>query len=176
MPETTLMPDAGDGPLRPVVVTSSMRPRDQARVATMVVLRSPVAVLLLLSGPALWAYGAAARSTQLHGAGALMSWLLLLVPVFAALVGSYSAYRPGSSELYEPVTWTFAEDGIDIEQPSRRARALWGEFSSWRLVSGCFLLHTRKRSYVIVAVRDVPAADRARFERLLWSKLGRPRR
>jgi len=176
MPVATLIPDSGDDPGRPVVVSSSMRPRDHFRVASLVVLRSPVAVLLLMSGPALWAYGTAARSAQLHDAGALMSWLLLLVPAFAALVGSYSAYRPGSSELYEPVTWTFAADGIDIEQPSRRARASWDEFTSWRVVSGCYVLHTRKRSYVTVVARDVPAGDRDRFERLLRSRLGRPRR
>ncbi|HEY5548572.1 MAG TPA: YcxB family protein [Coriobacteriia bacterium] len=172
---TGLVPDGGGVP-EAVVVTSSMRPRDHFRVAMMMVLRSPAGVVLLMSGPALWAYGTVARSATVHQAGALMSWLLVLVPAFAALVGSYSAYRPGSSALYEPVTWTFSPEGIDIVQPTRRAMASWDEFRSWRVVGGCYLLHTRARHYVIIAARDVPAGDRARFEALLAARLGRHRR
>jgi hypothetical protein len=159
-----------------VVVVSSMQPRDQFRVATLMVLRSPAGIVLLMSGPALWAYGTVARAATVHQVGAVMSWLLVLVPAFAALVGSFTAYRPGSSELYEPVTWRFTQDGIDIAQPSRRARAAWDEFSAWRVVAGCYLLHARGRRYVAIAVRDVPEADRARLESLLTARLGRHRR
>ena len=159
-------------PVDPIVVDSSLRPGDYFRVAVALVLRNPASLALFVSGPLLWGVGAAAGSNVVIDLGERMSWLVILVPAFAALVGSFSAYRPGSSSLYEKVRWTFGEDGMDIEQPSRRARAEWSEFRSWRAAAGCYLLHTTARDYLVVAARDIPEQRRGEFEALLTEKLG----
>jgi hypothetical protein len=139
-------------------------------------LRNPVSVMLMVAGPLLWLLGLVAGSAVIGRLGQTMAWLVLLIPAFAVLVGSYAAYRPGASRIYGPVRWTFDEDSIDIEQPERRARAEWREFSGWRSAAGCYLLHTDPRHYVLVPMRDVPEADRAVLESLLVSKLGPHRR
>jgi hypothetical protein len=77
--------------------------------------------------------------------------------------------------LYEKTRWTFGDDGIDIEQPRRRALAEWNEFAKWREAGGCYLLHTTGRDFVAVAVRDVPQERRAEFEELLAARLGAKR-
>jgi hypothetical protein len=156
----------------PIVVDSSARPGDHFRVAVALVLRNPASLTLFVSGPVLWAVGAASGSVVVIDLGERMSWLVLLVPAFAALVGSYSAYRPGSSALYEKVRWTFSDDGVGIEQPSRHARAEWSEFSKWREAGGCYLLHTTGRHFVVVAARDVPEDRRTDFETLLAERVG----
>jgi len=158
--------------VEPIVVDSSLRPGDYFRVAVALVLRNPASLALFVSGPLLWAFGAAFGSSAVIDLGERMSWLVILVPAFAALVGSFSAYRPGSSSLYEKVRWTFGEEGVDVEQPSRCARAEWGEFRSWRTAAGCYLLHTTARDYLVVASRDVPEKRREEFEALLAAKLG----
>lgn len=160
----------------PVVVRSRLRPRDYFLVAVMQVLRNRLSVSLLISGPAMWTFGIITRSAVVAGYGARLSWVIVALPAFAALVGSYTAYRPGSAELYEPATWTFTPEGIDIEQPSRSARASWDEFTSWRIVERCYLLYTDRRSYVIVGASELPAGERVRLEELLDGKLGRHRR
>jgi hypothetical protein len=159
-------------PVAPIVVDSSLRAGDYFRVAVALVLRNPASLALFVSGPLLWGLGAAAGSNVVIDLGERMSWLVILLPAFAALVGSFSAYRPGSSALYEKARWTFGDDGIDIEQPSRLARAEWAEFRSWRAAAGCYLLHTTARDYLVVASRDVAEERREEFEALLADKLG----
>lgn len=159
-------------PVTPIVVDSSLRPGDYFRVAVALVLRNPASLALFVSGPLLWGLGAASGSNVVIDLGERMSWLVILVPAFAALVGSFSAYRPGSSTLYEKVRWTFGDGGMDIEQPSRNARAAWTEFRSWRVAAGCYLLHTTARDYLVVASRDVAEERRDDFETLLVEKLG----
>lgn len=156
----------------PVIVESSPRPGDYFRVAVSLVLRNPASLALFVSGPALWAFGAATGSDVVIDLGQRMSWLVALVPAFALLVGSYTAFRPGSSALYVKTRWSFAESGIEIDQASRRARAEWTEFSKWREAGGCYLLHTSARHYVVIATRDVPGDVRARFEALLEARIG----
>jgi hypothetical protein len=158
--------------VEPIVVDSSLRPGDYFGVAVALVLRNPASLALFVSGPLLWALGAASGSTAVIDLGERMSWLVILVPAFAALVGSFSAYRPGSSSLYEKVRWTFGKEGVDVEQPSRCARAEGAEFRSWRAAAGCYLLHTTARDYLVVASRDVPGERREEFEALLAEKLG----
>jgi len=159
----------------PIVVESTLRPGDYFRIAVSLVLRNPASLALFVSGPLLWALGAAFGSVAVIDLGERMSWLVLLVPAFAALVGSFSAYRPGSSALYEQVRWTFGDAGVEVDQPSRSARAEWEEFRKWREAGGCYLLHTTDRNYLAVASRDVPEERRADFEALLTEKLGRRR-
>jgi hypothetical protein len=170
-----------DGPsgvapaIAPIVVDSTLRPGDYFRISVAQVLRNPASLGLFVAGPVLWAFGAVSHSIVVMDLGERISWLVVLVPAFAALVGSYSAYRPGSSALYEKVRWTFTEKGIEIEQPSRHARAEWGEFAKWLALGGCYLLHTTDRHYMAVASRDVPDDRRADFEALLTSAIGRRR-
>lgn len=159
----------------PIVVESSLRPPDHFRIAFALVLRNPASLALFVSGPLLWAMGAAFGSSAVIDLGERMSWLVVLVPAFAGLVGSYSAYRPGSSALYEKTRWTFGDEGIDIEQPRRHARAEWGDFRKWREAGGCYLLHTTGRDFVAVAARDVPEGRRVEFEQLLAARLGEKR-
>jgi hypothetical protein len=158
--------------MEPIVVDSSLRPADHFRIAFALVLRNPASLGLFVCGPLLWALGAASGSVAVIDLGERVSWLVLLVPAFAALVGSYTAYRPGSSALYEKARWTFAEEGVDIEQPRRHARAEWSEFSKWRQAGGCYLLQTTGRNYVAVAARDVGEARLGDFEALLTEHLG----
>jgi hypothetical protein len=163
-------------PVAAVVVDSMLRPGDYFRIAFAQVLRNPASLALFVAGPLLWGFGVVTHSVVVIDLGERVSWLVILVPVFAALVGSFSAYRPGSSALYEKVRWTFAEDGVEIEQPARHAHAGWDEFAKWLTVGGCYLLHTTDRHYIAVAVRDVPEDRRADFEALLAAKIGRQRR
>jgi len=167
---------AHPSPIAPIVVDSSLRPGDYFRIAVAQVLRNPASLALFVAGPLLWGLGAVSHSVVVIDLGERISWLVVLVPAFAALVGSYSAYRPGSSVLYEKVRWTFSEDGIEIEQPFRHALAEWGEFSKWLEAGGCYLLHTSDRHYIAVAARDVPEDRRADFEALLATAIGRRRR
>jgi hypothetical protein len=159
----------------PIVVESSLRPPDHFRIALALVLRNPASLALFVSGPLLWALGAASGSVAVTELGERMSWLVVLVPAFAALVGSYSAYRPGSSALYEKTRWTFRDDGMEIEQRSRRARADWSEFTKWREAGGCYLLYTSGKDFVAVAGRDVAQERRADLEGLLATALGAKR-
>ncbi len=159
----------------PIVVDSTLRPGDYFRIAAAQVLRNPASLAMFVAGPLLWGFGAATHSVVVIDLGERISWLVVLVPAFAALVGSFSAYRPGSSALYEPVRWTFAEDGIGIEQPERHALAAWDEFARWAMVGGCYLLHTSDRHYVAVAARDVPEERRREFEALMAARIGRRR-
>ena len=164
------------GPIAPIVVDSSLRPGDYFRIAVAQVLRNPASLALFVAGPLLWGLGAVSHSVVVSDLGERISWLVVLVPAFAALVGSYSAYRPGSSVLYEKVRWTFREEGIEIEQPTRHALAEWNEFAKWLEVGGCYLLHTSDRHYLAVATRDVPEDRVADFEALLTARIGRRRR
>jgi len=161
--------------MAPVVVESSIAPADHFRVAAALVLRNPASLALFVSGPLLWALGAASGSVVVTDLGERMSWLVVLVPAFAALVGSYAAYRPGSSALYETTRWTFGDDGVEIELPSKSARAEWSEFSRWRQAAGCYLLSTSKRDYVTIAARDIGEDRRADFEALLTAHVGENR-
>lgn len=139
-------------------------------------MRHPVTLTVLAAGPLLWLLGAFSGSAVISELGRTISWLVLLVPVFSVLAGSYAARRPGSSELYVPVRWTFAEDWIGLEQADRHARADWTEFRSWRSAAGCYLLHTSAQRYVIVPIRDVRESDRSDLEALFAAKLGARRR
>jgi hypothetical protein len=159
----------------PIVVGSSLRPSDHFRIGMSLVLRNPASLTLFVSGPLLWALGAAFGSVAVIDLGERISWLVVLVPAFAALVGSYSAYRPGSSALYEKTCWTFDDEEIEIEQPRRRARAQWSEFTKWREAGGCYLLYTSGRDFAAMAARDVPEDRRADLEELLTAHLGAKR-
>lgn len=154
------------------MVDSSVRPADHFRVAMALVLRNPASLGLFVAGPLMWAIGAASRAPLLIDLGERLSWLVVLVPLFAALVGSFSAYRPGSSALYAETLWTFYDDQIDIAQPKRSASAAWEDFTKWREAGGCYLLHAGARDYVVVPVRDVPEDRRADFEALLTKRVG----
>jgi YcxB-like protein len=71
--------------------------------------------------------------------------------------------------------WTFGDDGVEIELPSKSARAEWSEFSRWRQAAGCYLLSTSTRDYVTIAARDIREDRRADFEALLTAHVGEKR-
>lgn len=150
--------------------------RDLFRVSFQLVLRGRLVPTILAAGPVLWAVGAAGGSPTLARLGATVSWLILLVPAFAVLVGTNSAYRPGSGALYEPTRWTFADEGVEIVQPDRTAHAEWSEFVRWRHVARCYLLYTARRRYVVLPERDVAPTSRPQLELLLEAKLGAGKR
>lgn len=129
----------------------------------------------MASGPVFWIVGVTGSSEQVTQLGVTLLWLLLAIPALAFLVGTFNAYRPGSSELYEPVEYAFSEEGIDLAHPGRRAHAEWSEFRSWRMSAGCYLLDLSKTRFLIVPVSAVPGEARGGLESLLESNLG-PRR
>ena len=155
-----------------VVVDSRLSARDVFRVSAMLVLRYRLTPTLLLAGPVLAAVGALTGSEQLLRLGAIASSLLVLVPAFALLMGSYAAYRPGATELFEPACWTFTDQGVEIEQPSRTAHADWSEFVRWRRVAGHYLLHTSSRRYVILSGAGLSGEDTVSLEDLLAEHIG----
>jgi hypothetical protein len=159
-----------------VVVEAHVAPRDLLGVSATLMLRNPVSVMLMAAGPLLWLLGLVSGSVVVGRLGETMIWLVVLVPAFAALVASYAAYRPGAAELYAPVRWEFAEEAVEIMQAQRCARADWGEFTGWRTVAGCYLLHTSASRYVVVPGRGVGDADREALEALFTKMLGRRRR
>jgi hypothetical protein len=158
--------------VEPIVVESAPKAGDYFRVSVALVLRNPASLAMFVSGPVLWGLGLASRSVVVTDLGERLSWLVVLIPAFAALVGSFTAYRPGSSVLYEKVVWTFTDDWVEIVQLSRHARAEWSEFAKWREAGGAYLLHTGDQHYLVMAARDVPETRRADFEQLLTEKLG----
>jgi len=159
-----------------VTVDSRLTPRDVWKLTALLVMGHRLTPTLLLAGPVLFAVGTATASLRLVQLGAAVSWLLMLVPLYAALTATYAAYRPGAAEVFAPATWTFTDDGIVIEQADRNARATWTEFERWRSVSGFYLLHTTARRYVIVSGAGLTGADRTTLEALLTDHLGAARR
>lgn len=157
-------------------VSSSLAPRDVARVSAVLVLRHPVSVMLLVVGPLWLAIGLATGHGALTRLGATLTWLTVLVPAFAFFAGAYNAYRPGSKRVYDPAQWDFAEDAVGIVLPRRVARAEWGEFLRWRSAAGCLLLHTSRRSYIVIPWRDVPSGEVDRLQDLLTRRVGKRRR
>lgn len=158
-----------------VVLDSRLTARDVFRVSVALVLRYRLTPTLLLAGPLLLAVGALTSSARIVQLGAVASWLIVLVPAFALLVGSYAAYRPGIGELFEPARWTFAEDGVEIEQPARHARAEWSEFVRWRRLTGNYLLYTSPRRYVILSGAGLSGEDATALEELLATHIGESR-
>jgi hypothetical protein len=156
-----------------VVVQARLTAREVWRVSLDLVLRNPISLALVAGGPLLWLLGTVSTSADVTKLGETMSWLVVLIPAFALLVATFAAYRPGTGELYVPATWTFAESGIDIEQPGRHAHAEWSDFTGWKTVAGCYLLHTSVSRYVLVPAASLAPAQRTDLEALLSEKLGR---
>ena len=155
-----------------VVIDSRPTSRDVFRVALVAILRHRLAFMAMAAGPIFWLVGVATSSAEVVRVGTLFLMVTLGVPAFAALVASYSAYRPGSSALYSPAQWRFDDDGIDVVQPDRRARVEWAGLASWRTAAGCYLLDVKRARYLVFPQRDVPQDERADFEALLTEKLG----
>jgi hypothetical protein len=156
-----------------VVVEARLTAREVWRVSVDLVLRNPISLTLIVAGPLLWLLGTVSTSADVTRLGETMSWLVVLVPAFSLLVGTFAAYRPGTGDLYVPVTWTFVDAGIDVDQPGRRARAEWSEFTGWKTVAGCYLLHTSVRQYVLVPAAGLTPEQRTDLDALLSEKLGR---
>jgi hypothetical protein len=159
-----------------VRVTTSLKARDVARVSFRLLVLHPVSLSLMAAGPLLLGLGAVSASGAVTSLGTTMSWLMLMVPGYGLLVSTYTAYRPGAAEVYQPAEWSFAEAGVGVSQPGRDARAEWSEFTGWRSVAGCLLLHTAPARYAVIPWRDVPEDGRAGLEALLGEHLGKRKR
>lgn len=157
-------------------VASTLTQTDVARVSRSLVLRKPLSISAMSVGPVCLAIGLSTGSGPYTRFGLTLVWLVLIVPVFAWLAGTYNAYRPASREIYEPTEWTFDEDGALIAQPGRLARAEWSEFVRWRTAGGSLLLHTTRMHYIVIPWRDVADADREPLEVLLEEHIGRLKR
>lgn len=163
------------GPVASVAFQSTLARRDFLRAGVVLALRNPLTLTAMASGPVLWAAGTLAGGGPIARLGVSLMFLVVAVPIAAVLAGSYAAYRPRSSELYEPVGWEFAEDGVHVHQDGRDAFAEWSEFTGWRKVAGCYLLHTSQRKYVVIPASAVPPERAADFEALLTGHTGRIR-
>ena len=158
-----------------IVVVSTLTPRDVFRVSVTLILRHRLAYMAMAAGPVFWLVGFVTASAEVIRVGALFLILTAAVPLFAALVASYSAYRPGSRDLFDPAQWRFSEAGIDIVQPERCARAEWADFASWRTTRSSYILDVKRSRYLVFPRRDVVEGDRAEFATLLTAKLGERR-
>jgi hypothetical protein len=159
-----------------VRLTTSLTPKDVAGVSLRLLVLHRVSIMLMASGPVMLLVGLVPGSGAATTLGSTMVWLLILVPAYGALVSSWTAYRPGAAEVYEPAEWSFASEGLCVSQPGRDARAEWGEFRSWRSVGGCLLLYTTATRYAVIPWRDVPEGRRDDLEALLIEHLGTRRR
>jgi hypothetical protein len=159
-----------------VRITTSLTRRDVAWVSLQLLVLHPVSLTLMAAGPLLLAVGVLSSSSAVARLGSTMSWLILLVPAWGLLAATYNAYRPGAAPVYEPAVWAFADSGITVAQPGREARADWDEFTGWRSIGGCLLLHRTPVRYVVIPWRDVSADARAGLEALLSERIGRRRR
>jgi hypothetical protein len=155
-----------------VCLTTSLAPRDVARVSLRLLVLHRVSIMLMASGPVMLLVGLIPGTGAATTLGSTMVWLLLLVPVYGALVSSWTAYRPGAAEVYEPAEWSLSPEGVRVSQPGRDARAEWSEFRSWRSVGGCLLLYTSATRYAVIPWRDVPEGRRDEVEALLGEHLG----
>jgi hypothetical protein len=159
-----------------VRVTTSLSPRDVLRVSFSLIFVHPVSVALMAGGPVLLVVGLLAGSQVVERLGSTMAWLVVLVPAWALLSATWSAFRPEAAAVYESADWTFREEATDVARSGGSARAEWDEFTGWRSVAGCLLLHTTPSHYVVIPWRDVPEGSREGLERLLTAKIGRRKR
>jgi YcxB-like protein len=159
-----------------VAVSTTLTPRDVARVSRVLVLRNPASIWAMAAGPVCLAIGVAAGSAVYTRFGLTLVWLVVLVPGFAWLAGTYNAYRPAAREIYEPAQWTFDDGSVLIDRSGDVARAEWSEFGRWRSAAGSLLLHTTRTHYIVIPWRDVAEADRARLESLLEEHIGARKR
>jgi hypothetical protein len=166
-------PEASGAPIHADV---RLAQRDVMAVSSRLLLVHRLSLTAIASGPVLWLTGIAGGSAEVTRLGLALLWLVVLVPFFAFLVGTFNAYRPGTGELYEPVRYDFADGGVEIEQPGRRAHADWDEFRSWRTVGAFYLLDVSKSRYLLVPKSAVPAAERTALEALFEDHLGARRR
>jgi hypothetical protein len=155
-----------------VHVKTTLDPKDVARVSRSLVLRKPLSISAMSVGPVCLAIGASTGSGPYLRFGLALVWLVVLIPAFAWLAGTYNAYRPASREIYEPAEWTFEDPGVLIAQSGRLARAGWDEFPRWRSAAGSLLLHTSRMHYIVIPWRDVADADRDPLEDLLEEHIG----
>ena len=161
---------------RPIAFTTALTPADVLRATTLRVMTHPLGIMAMAIGPIWLAVGLVGSSVYVARIGIQLLPVTIAVAAFALLVGTWAAYRPGVSELFVPVSWTFTPDHVDIEHPGRCARAEWDEFTVWRMAGGCYLLYLAKSRYLIVPRAAVPDADRPAFEALLTERLGNRRR
>lgn len=161
--------------MAPIEFTSRLARGDFLRVGVVLALRNPLALTAIASGPVLWAAGTLAGGGTVARFGASLLVLVPAVPIAGVLAAAYATYRPGAAELFEPVGWEFAEAGVRVHQEGRDAFAEWDEFTGWRKVAGCYLLHTSARKFVVLPASAVPAERVADFEALLTGKAGRIR-
>jgi len=155
-----------------VVVASTLAPRDVFRASATLMLRHRLAYMAMAAGPVFWLVGTVSASPEVVRVAMLFLLLTAGVPLFALLVASYSAYRPGSKDLYVEAQWSFSDTGIDIVQPERRARAEWSDFASWRSTRESYILDVKRSRYLVFPRRDVAEGDRQAFEALLRAELG----
>lgn len=160
----------------PITFDSKLEPGEYLRLTLLLVLRHPVAIAAMLSGPIVWVFGIGGGDAALRAAGQSLWLFVVLVPLSGLLAGMYGAYRPGAAELYVPVTWRFDDDGVVVDQQGESARAPWSDFVRWREIGACYLLHTDRARYVVIPVRCVPEGLRVPFEELLTARLGAPGR
>lgn len=155
-----------------VVVATTLTPRDVARVSRALVFRNPFSISLMSVGPVCLAIAAGTGSQTYLRFGLALVWLVVLIPAFAWLAGTYNGFRPSAKEIYEPAEWKFDDSGVVIGQSDRLAQAEWDEFGRWRTAGGSLLLHTTRTHYVVIPWRDVAEADRERLEDLLDEHVG----
>jgi hypothetical protein len=156
--------------------TTTLRPRDVAVVSLRLLVLHPISITLMAAGPLLMLLGSMPGGDTVYRLGSTMVWLVVLVPVYGLLIASWTAYRPGATPIYDPAEWTFSDDGIWVTQPGRDAKAEWSEFTGWRSVAGCLLLHTAPTRYVVLPWRDLAPQERDALEALLTEHLGARKR
>ena len=158
--------------VEPITFTTTLERSDFLTVATVLAVRNPLSLTAMASGPVLVLAGTLAGGHMVRDFGLSLMFLIVAVPVAGVLAGAYAAYRPGASELFAEVEWEFSEAGVRIRQQGEDTFAEWGEFTGWRRVANCYLLHTALRKYVVLPRSGVPAARRDEFEALLTERVG----
>jgi len=155
----------------PIAFTSKLTKRDLLRVGLVTSLANPLSLTAMASGPVLWLAGTAAGGGAVRDFGLSLMFLIVAVPIAGLLAGVYAAYRPAAAELYTPVSWVFSDAGVELTVETEVSFADWDEFTGYRKLAGCYLLHTSTRNYVVLSAEGVPQERREDFESLLSTKL-----
>ncbi len=123
---------------------------------------------------AFFAFGALAAGFTAH------SFLLLVglvgVVAFVWFYVNWASGSPAHQDVYMPVEYVFAPDGIEYAGDPEAGTIAWDRMRRWRVLAHHYLLYTDTASFLLVPADAVEPQLRAAFEQLLDEKVRAKRR
>jgi hypothetical protein len=148
---------------RVVTVRFTFSKAENQRAMLYIALRSPAALVMLMLGLALLAFGLASGKTAILviGVAELLYWLGLVV-----LMPRLSAKR--MTDAASEQTISFSEDGVSAANSAGEGRFEWRHWTGWMQTGDLYVLKGARRAFTFVPRRAfaTPAAE-SEFRELL---------